>query len=131
MDRAGLISNDVVNLFLDDDTKNKRALSQHKYLAEISTGLSTSRLELKPGFLQSGPARSLRWPGPFWVWTATGKMASGTWLKPPPGGQLSQGLKPLALAQLPEPTPPSAESQSRTSGRGLAPPLLDPVPCKW
>lgn len=52
------------------------------------------------------------------------------WLKPPPGGQLSQGLKPLALSQLPEPTPPSAKSQDRTFGKGLALPLPDPVPWK-
>lgn len=57
-------------------------------------------------------------------------MASGVWLKPPLGGRLSQGPKPLALSQLLEASPPSAESQGRTFGRGQAPPLPDPVPWK-
>lgn len=57
-------------------------------------------------------------------------MASGVWLKPPLGGRLSQGRKPLALSQLLEASPPSAESQGRTFGRGQALPLPDPVPWK-
>lgn len=52
----------------------------------------------------SGPAGPLPWPSPSWVWTVVGEMASETWLKPPPGGQLSQGPKPLALSQLPSQT---------------------------
>lgn len=55
---------------------------------------------------------------------------SGAWLKPPPGGQLSQGPKPLACAQFPEATPPSADSQGRTFRAGQASPLPDPVPWK-
>ena len=55
---------------------------------------------------------------------------SGAWLKPPPGGQLSQGPKPLARSQFPEATPPNAESQGRTFREGQAPPLPDPVPWK-
>lgn len=57
-------------------------------------------------------------------------MTSGAWLKPPPQGRLSQGPKPLALSQLPEATPPSAESQGRTFREGLEAALPDPVPWK-
>lgn len=62
--------------------------------------------------------------------TAAGETARGAWLKPRSGGQLSQGPKPLALSQLPEATPPSAESQDRTFRGGQALPLPDPVPWK-
>lgn len=57
-------------------------------------------------------------------------MASGVGLKPPPGGQLSQGQKPLVLSQHLEATTPTAGSQGRTFRGGQAPPLPDPVPWK-
>lgn len=103
--------------------------------ADLEPGSRAPGPELKPkpiigrGSLEE-PAGPLPWPSLPRVWTASGEIASKAWWTPPCRGQLSQGLKPLALFQLPEVTPPSSESQDRTSGGGLAPPLPDPMPRK-
>lgn len=124
---------------VDDDIKNESVTSQsHMQIpgrADLEPRFPGNQaraeacLHDRQGSLE-GPAGPLCWHSLSWVWTTIWELASGAWLKPPPGGQLSQGLKPLALSQLPEATPPSTESQGRTFRRDQAPPLPDPVPWK-